>query len=351
MSVDSSSSSRSWIKGLFLVVIFLLLSGGAVAFYLYQMVFGENVTITESQWIDIPSTISGNADLAEQLYYQGIIKDKESFIFTAQQMSYTPKAGRYRMPNTVKSNRALLQKLRGKRMTVNVTFQNLRTKEALAAVVAKGIQADSLSLIQLFNDKEFLATEGFTPDDVMVVFIPNTYEFYWNTTAEQFWEKMLAEYKKFWTEERLQQAQVLEKTAIEVSILASIVESESQYKPERPKIAGVYLNRLRKNWKLEADPTVVFAVGDFTLKRVLNKHLETDSPYNTYLYEGLPPGPIYMPSINSIDAVLNAEEHQYMFFCAKPPAEGEAPNQHAFAKTHRAHINNAKKYWRWIRSQ
>jgi UPF0755 protein len=349
MSADSSS--RPWIKWLLLVILVLILSVGGAAFYIYQMVFGENVTIAEGQYIDIPSTINGTADLAEQLYYQDIIKDKQSFIFTAQQMSYTPKAGRYSIPSSVKSNRKLLQKLRGKRMTVNVTFQNLRTKEALAAVVSKSIQADSLSLIELFNNEDFLAAEGFTPDNVMVVFIPNTYEFYWNTTAEQFWKKMLAEYRKFWNEERLQQAQALEKTPIEVSILASIVESESQYKPERPKIAGVYLNRLRKNWKLEADPTVVFAVGDFTIKRVLNKHLETDSPYNTYLYEGLPPGPIYMPSINSIDAVLQAEEHKYMFFCAKPPAEGEAPNQHAFAKTHRAHINNAKKYWRWIRSQ
>ncbi|MGH1337514.1 MAG: endolytic transglycosylase MltG [Aureispira sp.] len=351
MDPAESPTPRPWIKWLLLGIVALALVGGGAAFYVYQMIFGENVILQEEQWIDIPDNITSSDHLAEQLYYQNIIQDKRSFIFTAQQMSYTPKAGRFSLSSTVKSNRELIQKLRGKRMTVPVTFQNLRTKEALAGVVAKSIQADSLSLIQLFNNSSFLAEAGFTPENVMVVFIPNTYEFYWNTTAQQFWDKMLKEYKKFWKESRLEQAAVLEMTPIEVSTLASIVESESQYKPERPRIAGVYLNRLQKNWKLEADPTVVFAVGDFTIKRVLNKHLETVSPYNTYLNEGLPPGPIYMSSINAIDAVLKAEKHNYMFFCAKPPAEGEAPNQHAFAKSHRAHINNAKKYWRWIRSR
>lgn len=346
-----SPSSRSWLKWLFLGATLLVLIGGGAAFYIYQMVFGENVILQAKQWIDIPNKVTTPDILAEQLYSQGIIKNKQSFIFTAQQMSFTPKTGRYSVSNRIKSNRDLIKKLRGKRLTVSVTFQNLRTKEALAGVVSKSIQADSLSLIQLFNDETFLAKKGFTPENIMVVFIPNTYEFYWNTSAEGFWEKMLKEYKKFWNKTRLEQAKALEMTAIEVSILASIVESESQYKPERPRIAGVYLNRLEKNWKLEADPTVVFAVGDFTIKRVLNKHLATISPYNTYLHEGLPPGPIYMPSINSVDAVLQAEKHNYMFFCAKPPVEGEAPNQHAFAKTHRAHINNAKKYWRWIRSR
>lgn len=351
MENSAPPSPRPWLKWLLLGAALLVLIGGGAAFYVYQMVFGKNVWLQEEQFIDIPNHITTAKDLAEQLHQNGIIKNKGSFVFTAQQMHFQPKAGRYSIPAKVESNRELLQKLRGKRMTVKVTFQNLRTKAALAGVVAKSIQADSLSLIELFNKEEFLAQEGFTPDNVMVVFIPNTYEFYWNTTAEEFWKKMLQEYQKFWNETRLEQAKALEMTPIEVSTLASIVEAESQYKPERPRIAGVYLNRLEKGWKLEADPTVVFAVGDFTIKRVLNKHLETVSPYNTYLNEGLPPGPIYMPSINAIDAVLQAEKHDYMFFCAKPPAEGEAPNQHAFAKTHRAHINNAQKYWRWIRSQ
>lgn len=351
MDVAESPTPRPWLKWLLLTIAFLVLFGGGTAFYLYQLVFGNNVTLQEEQWVDIPDNIKTADNLSEQLYYQGIIKDKKSFVFTANQMSYTPKTGRYSLPATVHNNRELIQKLRGKRLTVPVTFQNLRTKQALAAVVSKHIQADSLSLMKLLNDEQFLAKEGFTPDNVFVVFIPNTYEFYWNTTAEGFWKKMLQEYRKFWNEERLAQAKTLEMMPIEVSILASIVESESQYRPERPRIAGVYLNRLQKNWRLEADPTVIFGVGDFTIKRVLKKHLETPSPYNTYLNDGLPPGPIYMASINAVDAVLQAEKHDYMFFCAKPPAEGEAPNQHAFAVSHRAHINNAKKYWRWIRSR
>ncbi len=350
--MDADKSSRSSLKWILLTLALLAVVGGGVAFYLYQRVFGENVTTVQQEWIDIPQDGATLKALAKQLHTEGIIVDKMAFVLLADRMHYQPKAGRYSLPDDIRSTYALIRHLRqGGRMTVRVTFQNLRKKEQLAGLVAKHIEVDSLALINWFNDEARLAEDGFTPENIFAAFIPNTYEFYWNTSAQDFWEKMLQEYKKFWTAERLEQAEALNMTPIEVSVLASIVESESQYKPERPKIAGVYLNRLKKGWKLEADPTVVYAVGDFTIKRVLNRHLETVSPYNTYLNEGLPPGPIYMPSINAIDAVLQAEDHNYMFFCAKPPAEGEAPNQHAFAVTHRAHINNAQKYWRWIRSR
>ncbi|BDS15150.1 endolytic transglycosylase MltG [Aureispira anguillae] len=350
-SVDTKPN-RKWLKlflGLFLAVA---LVGGGLAYYFYHQVFGINVVLTEDTILTIPKSHTSLEQLAQLLEQEKIIQNKNSFLFTAQQMSYQLKTGKYTIPKSTTSNRRLVRVLQGRQLAVRLTFHNLRLKQQLAGYVSRQIEADSSELITLLNDSDFLAQFGYTPENVMAAFIPNTYEMYWDCDAKTFWKKMLKENKKFWNQERLDKAAALDMTPIEVYTLASIVECESQYKPERPKIAGVYLNRLQKEgWKLEADPTVVFAVGDFSIKRVLDRHLETDSPYNTYKYAGLPPGPIYMSSINAIDAVLNAEKHSYMFFCAKPPEAGQSLYMHAFAKTHRAHINNAKKYWNWIRRQ
>ena len=163
----------------------------------------------------------------------------------------------------------------------------------------------------------------------MVMFIPNTYELWWNTSAEQFISRMSIEYKAFWNDERKKKATSAGLTQVQVSILASIIEKETNYDPEKARIAGVFINRLQKGWPLQADPTLVFAVGDFELKRILNVHKAIESPYNTYKYKGLPPGPICLPSISSIDAVLNYEKHHYMYFCAKPDMSGS----HNFAVT------------------
>lgn len=343
---------RKWLKLLLGFFLLLLIIGSALAYYFYNQIFGTNIQLSENVVLTIPKSNQSIDELAELLHQQKIIQNKGGFVFTAQQMNYKVKTGKYEIPTSVRSNRDLVRILRGRQLAVRLTFHNFRQKQQIAGYVSRQIEADSLEIIQLLEDADFLAQSGYTPDNVMAAFIPNTYEVYWNCDALTFWQKMLKENKKFWNDERLAKAKDLDLTPIEIYTLASIVESESQYKPERPRIAGVYLNRLRKEgWKLEADPTVIFAVGDFTIKRVLDVHLQTESPYNTYKYAGLPPGPIYMSSINAIDAVLNAEEHEYMFFCAKPPQEGEAPNMHAFAKTHRAHINNAKRYWNWIRKQ
>lgn len=342
----------SWLRLLGLGLLGLLLAGAGVSYYLYQQVFGPNLTLEQSTIVDIPASVQTPKALATLLKNNNVIANANSFAFTAQQMQFKPKAGRFEIPIEIQNNRQLVRILRGQPMTVRVTFHNFRKKEQLAGHVGRILELDSLNLIQLLQNESFLAEEGYTSDNVLAAFIPNTYELYWNTSAQEFWERMKQEHQKFWTQERLDKAAKLELSPTEVYTLASIVESESQYKPERPRIAGVYLNRLKtEGWKLEADPTVVYAVGDFSLRRVLNQHLELDSPYNTYKYAGLPPGPIYMASINAIDAVLNAEEHNYWFFCAKPPQGAGAPQTHAFAKTHRAHINNAKKYWRWLRTQ
>jgi UPF0755 protein len=351
MESTDTKPKRSWLKLFLWLSLLLIIAGAGIAYYFYNQMFGVNLQLKEDTVFSIPKNCQSIEHLAEFLQEEEIIKNKGSFTFTAKQMNYTLKTGKYKIPSSIQNNRHLVRVLQGRQLAVRLTFHNFRIKQQLAGYVGRQIEADSLDIIELLEDANFLEQFGYTPESVMAVFIPNTYEVYWDCDAETFWTKMLKENKKFWNEERLDKAKDLELSPTEVYTLASIVESESQYKPERPKIAGVYLNRLRKEWALGADPTVIFAVGDFSIRRVLESHLLVESPYNTYKYAGLPPGPIYMSSINSIDAVLNAETHKYMFFCAKPPEAGQAPNVHAFAVTHRAHINNAKRYQRWIRTQ
>lgn len=350
MEQKNNTTSRKSLK-IFLGLFFcIVLIGAGTAYYLYNEIFGINLQLAEDTILTIPkgSTLEQLASMLEQ---QQIVKEGGSFLFTANQRSYKLTAGKYKIPKSTTTNYNLVTVLQGHQLAIKLTFHNFRIKEQLAAYIGSKIGADSLEFIQLLEDAEFLEESGYTPETVMAVFIPNTYEVYWNCSAEDFWKRMLRENKKFWTEERLQKAKELELSPSEVYTLASIVECESQYKPERPRIAGVYLNRLKtEGWKLEADPTVIFAVGDFSIRRVLDRHLAFESPYNTYLNRGLPPGPIYMSSMSSIDAVLNAEKHNYMFFCAKPYEEGQ-PYVHAFAKTLNAHLRNAKIYWRWLRSQ
>lgn len=350
--MNTVPAKRSWVKPFLIICLIGTICAGLVGYYLYQQVFGKNVADDLPKIVHIPPSCTSIQALGQLLEQQGIIQNAGSFVFTAEQMNYELKQGKYEIPKGTTNNKELVGVLRGRQMAVRLTFHNFRIKQQLAGYLSQTIAVDSLELIQLLNDPNFLTEYGYTPENVMAAFIPNTYEVYWDCDALCFWKRMLKEHKKFWTEERLQKAADLEMTPTEVYTLASIVEAESQHKPERPRIAGVYLNRLRKEgWRLEADPTVIFAVGDFSIRRVLNEHLELDSPYNTYKNDGLPPGPIYMASINAIDAVLNAEQHDYMFFCAKPPAAEGAPSTHAFAKTHRAHLRNARLYWNWIRQQ
>ena len=200
---------------------------------------------------------------------------------------------------------------------------------------------DSISILSYITNQDFLNKLSLDSYNVSCLFIPNTYEFYWNTSAEDFAERMALEYEKFWNQERTKKAKEIGLTYIEVSILASIVEKEQNIKiDERSDIAGLYLNRINKNMKLESDPTLIFAIGDFSINRVLNKDKKVDSPFNTYKYKGLPPGPICIPSINAIDAVLNASDHDYIFMCAKEDFSG----YHNFATNYRDHLKNARRY-------
>lgn len=252
------------------------------------------------------------------------------------------KSGRYRIPDGI-GNNDLINLLRsGRQAPVRFTFNNIRTLPDFAGTIARQLDMDSTEWLQLARDTAYIARLGFTPETFIGMFIPNTYEIYWNTSAADFMNRMQKEYQRFWNEKRLAKAKQAGLSPMEVIILASIVEEETVQKEEYPVIAGVYINRLKKGWKLDACPTLKFALGDFTLRRILDKHMQVDSPYNTYKYAGLPPGPVRMPSIQVIDAVLNYTRHDYLFFCAKSDFSGS----HYFSRTLRQHNKYAEEYHR-----
>lgn len=229
----------------------------------------------------------------------------------------------------------------GMQTPVRVTFNNIRTFDKLASAASKNLELDSLSLLDHLTQESTAQSYGFAPETFLSMFIPNTYELYWNTTTQKFTDRMAKEYETFWNPSRQAKADSLGMTREQVITLASIVYEETKMSNEMPTVSGVYINRLNRNIPLQADPTVKFAVGDFTIRRVLNKHLEVDSPYNTYKYAGLPPGPICMPSIKAIDSVLDYERHNYIYFCAKDDMSG----YHAFARTLSEHNANARRYY------
>jgi UPF0755 protein len=330
-------------KLLIAFLLVLLVATGLTFWSFYRKVFAPNVVLKQAttQYIYIP-TGSTFPDVMRILQDEGYLKNSESFRWVAEQMNYPSliKPGRYQIKRKM-NNRELIGLLRSGRQTpLRLTFSNIRTVEQLAGVVGNKIEADSASIAFLFRDEAFQKNYGFNAQSSLSIVIPNTYEFYWNTSAEEFYIRLAKEYKKFWTESRRTKASKIGLTQAEVSALASIVEQETRRNDEKPTIAGVYLNRYRKGWKLKADPTLVYALGDFTVRRVLNEYKEIDSPYNTYMYTGLPPGPICMPSVASIDAVLNYQEHNYLFFCARADFSG----YHAFANTYAEHLVNARKF-------
>jgi UPF0755 protein len=231
----------------------------------------------------------------------------------------------------------------GQQAPLNVTFNNIRLKEELAEKICSEVSADADEFLALLNDSSVVSEYGFTTETIMCMFIPNTYEVFWTITERELMDRMYQEYKRFWNDERRAKADALGLTLTEVSILASVVQAEQLGHPdERPRVAGLYINRLERNIALQADPTLVYALGDFSIKRVLDTDKEIDSPYNTYLYAGLPPGPINLPEISSIDAVLNYEDHDYLYMCAKEDFSG----YHNFANNLQDHLNNARKYQR-----
>lgn len=315
----------------------------SLSFYFYQAFFSPNALIDKEEpyTLKIPSNAVFK-NVSDSLYNNNIINDVITFSFVAKVMKYQEavKPGLYTIPPRT-NNLNLVRLLRsGKQTPVNVTFNNVRVKEDLAEKITRNLEISEDQFLSLVMDSVYIRKFGFEEETIMAMFIPNTYEMWWNSSPENLFDRMYKEYERFWTEDRKQKAANIGLSPLEVSTLASIVQAETQKADERARVAGVYMNRLKIKMPLQADPTLVFAAGDFSIKRVLNIHKEIDSPYNTYKYAGLPPGPINLPEISALDAVLNYENHQYLYFCAKEDFSG----YHAFATNLNEHLNNARRY-------
>jgi len=333
-----------FIKIFTIIIVVVSLIGGLWAYNTYKEIYNSNVDFKnkEYRYLLVPTGSNFN-DLCLILEEKGFVVNINSFKKTANLKSFiNVKPGRYKVLNKM-TNNALISMLRiGDQSAINITFNNVRTIAQLAGKISRNLELDSVEVVKYFNDKEIQKKYGFNSSTFISMFIANTYQVFWNVSISQLTKRMAAEYKQFWNDNRIAKAKKIGMSQSEVSTLASIVQLESVKRDEQDKIAGVYMNRLRIGMPLQADPTVIFAVGDFTIKRVLKKHLETDSPYNTYKYRGLPPGPIYLASPNTIDAVLNYQTHNYIYFCAKEDFSG----YHSFASSYNQHINNARRYQR-----
>src|SRR6478609_5384570 len=323
----------------FLVGSMLLIT---FTFYGYQIFFTPNVLVDrEDRLFEIHQNATFRV-IQDDLGKGGFVNDMVSFSFLARVYGYDKeiRPGRYLLKRNM-TNLAAINALKANRnKPAEVTFTNVRLINQLGEKITKNIGVTEEEFYRALDKFVATNTDGFTKENILSMFIPNTYEVYYNVLPEDFIDRMHSEYKKFWSEDRLAKAKAVGLTPIEVSILASIVQAETIKSAEAPIIAGLYINRLKQGVPLQADPTLVFAVGDFTLKRVLNVHKEVDSPYNTYMYPGLPPGPINMPTIASIDAVLDYTKHNFIYMCAKEDFSGN----HNFADNYNQHLRNAKKY-------
>lgn len=288
-------------------------------------------------------------EVVEELKADQILLKEASFRWVSEQKNYTKnvKPGRYKLsPNM--SNNELVNLLRsGEQTPVNIAFHSIKTLPQLAGVISKKIESDSTELAQYLLADSVSKHYGFNEYTFISMFIPNTYEFYWNTNPAQFVQRMAKEFKEFWTPERVQLARSKGLSQSEVSTLASIVQAETVKRDEMPKVAGLYLNRLKKGMRLQADPTVKYAIGDPNLKRIYLKHLKTESPYNTYIHKGLPPGPISVPEHQALLAVLNASSHNNIYMCAKPDYSG----YHNFSRTLQQHNVYRQKYIQFLRKE
>ena len=325
------------------LIVLLGMAGLSVAILLYVHIFAPNVDLGDKKnvLLHIP-TGSSYDDVILILEQEGFVSNINSFERLAQRKNYPNRVmpGRYRIQNKM-SNNSLINLLRsGEQEPVRLTFTNIRTEEDLAGSIAAQLELDSLTMLKFLNDESLMEDFGLGTPSLKPLFLPNTYEVYWTTTAPQLINRMQREYNAFWNESRRELALQIGRSPEEVIILASIVQSETNRIDEMPRIAGVYINRLKVNMPLQADPTVVYALGDFSINRVLNQHLTFDSPYNTYIYAGLPPGPINLPEPRTIDAVLNYEKHNYYYFSAKPDFSG----YHVFARNYNEHLRNARRY-------
>ncbi|MBN1790746.1 MAG: endolytic transglycosylase MltG [Bacteroidales bacterium] len=336
-------SSRSLIRYILLAIALIFVIAGIKIASVYKQVFSPNIeTPKKNEFFLYIPTGSQYEDVVALLEKENMIKNRKTFDWAAEKKKYPENIhpGRYRIRNNI-SNNELLNMLRaGLQEPVDVVINMARTTEELAGKIAEQIEPGKDDLLILMNDESYLKEYGFDRQTILGMFIPNTYEFWWNISAEGFFERMYKEYDKFWNRERSGRAKEMNFTPNEVITLASIIISETNKEDEYRRIAGVYVNRLRQGIRLQADPTVKYALGDFERQRILKTDTYINSPYNTYLHDGLPPGPIAIPVIKAIDAVLQYEKHDYIYFCAKEDFSG----YHNFARTLDQHNKNARSY-------
>jgi len=323
--------------------LFVLTCAVLAALGFYYFLYAPNTSVSHKSALYI-RTGSTYEDVLKSLESEQLLNSMFTFKFVAGRMNYAKhvKPGKYVLKPGM-GNYKLIQMLRsGDQEPVTLIFNNIRTKQEFASRISKQLEVDSVTLLKHLNDNAYMHKFGLNSEDALTLFIPNSYQLWWNTTTIEFLTRMSKENYHFWDKERLAKAAEINLKPEQVVILASIVEKESNKNDEKPVIAGVYLNRLKKGMLLQADPTLVFAWNDFTIHRVLNIHKNINSPYNTYKFKGLPPGPIYLPDSKSIDAVLNYKHHDYIYFCAKEDFSG----YHNFASTPEQHHINAEKYQR-----
>lgn len=325
-------------------VLILILAVSALCYVAYMMVLSPVIKVGDNKAVLYIPEGSSFSQVLDTINEHLTVRNPKAFKWIAAKKNYTTriKPGKYVIEDDISYN-GLINLLRsGQQTPVNVTFNNIRTLYELAGRIGKQISADSSRLADFFSIPANYEKDGFTKETLISVFIPNTYQMYWNTGPEGFYKRMLREYNIFWNEERVEKAAGKKLTRVEVSTLASIIDEEVRYADEMPRIAGVYLNRLRRGMPLQADPTIKFAMNNPSISRVLKAYLDIDSPYNTYRYRGLPPGPICCPSVEAIDAVLNAEKHDYLYFAARSDFSG----YHDFARTLSEHNRYAAEYQR-----
>lgn len=345
MAKKNNRGKRVVVRTILIILVSLVVLTGLGGWFAYKYVVKStnlNLSGRSTAYFYI-YTGSTYDQVIDSLYDKGYIINKNTFEWMLEQKNYKNHVhpGRYLLKANM-NNDELIDLLRsGEQQPVKVTFNTVRTKDQLAKKVAEYIEATEDELYEMLDSRDLANEYGFSREKFITMFLPNTYEFYWNTSAEQFVERMAKEYKTFWNEKRVAKAEKLGLSQSDVTILASIVQSEqSRRREEWPTIAGLYINRLKKGMPLQSDPTLIFALGNFSIRRVLNSHKEIDSPYNTYKNTGLPPGPILLPSIHCIDAVLNYERNNYLFMCAKADLSG----YHHFAATYDEHLVYARQY-------
>lgn len=337
-------------KRLFLLIFTtLLIVGGIIVFNFYTKIYTSN-TYSDSEFY-----ISSKSDFNSVMEkISPLLKNKKSFKWVAEKKNYpnTIKAGRYIIKGGMNNNELVNLLRSGKQTPIKLSFNNQETIEKLAGRISEQIEPDSITILKVLKNRQFLKENNFTKETALGMYIPNSYEFYWNTTPEKFRHKMLQAYHTFWNSSRKNLAKKQGLTINQVITLASIVQKETATVSERPRVAGLYLNRYHNKWTLQADPTIIFILKqqlgqDAIIKRVLLKDLKINSAYNTYRNIGIPPGPISMPDISSIDAVLKPEKHDYFYMCANIEDIGK----HAFAKSLSQHNRNAAKYQQWLNKQ